>query len=324
MRISVVIPCYNAERHLGETLDSILAQERPADEIIVADDCSTDGSVGIARSYPQVTLVQQEQNSGCAASRNLAIQHSTGDLIAIIDADDLWKPHHLRVSEAALDASPEASFVFSDIYRFGSSAHLTPTELSSRTAIDIYPRLLLGNFLNQPTVMFTRRIYEACGGFSTTIRYCEDYDLWLQFAMRSKVVFTGETTAGYRIHANQLSKHSIAMFRDTWHARWHALETAESLGSPTRLAETRTGLATAWRNGLYTAWALRSREALDFMLSMADRFPEEADTRKQWEHRRRLWPLMAAADRASKVIPTSLRSWLRPKWGTGESAFPRI
>ena len=91
--ISVIIPLYNKEREIGDTLRSVLAQTLQPTEIVVVDDGSTDGSAGAVRAIasPLVKLVTQA-NAGVCAARNRAIAESTGDLIALLDADDTWEP----------------------------------------------------------------------------------------------------------------------------------------------------------------------------------------------------------------------------------------
>lgn len=95
--ISVIIPLYNKEREIGDTLRSVLAQTLQPTEIVVVDDGSTDGSADAVRAIasPLVKLVTQA-NAGVCAARNRAIAESTGDLIALLDADDTWEPGFLE------------------------------------------------------------------------------------------------------------------------------------------------------------------------------------------------------------------------------------
>lgn len=95
MRLSVVIPAYNASSLLGETLDSIAGQVRTPDEVIVVDDGSVDDTYDIARRHPAVTKVLRRENGGIAAARNDGIEEATGDLLFLLDADDLWHPVYL-------------------------------------------------------------------------------------------------------------------------------------------------------------------------------------------------------------------------------------
>lgn len=111
MRLSVIIPCYNAGRFVGDAIASALAQSRPANEIIVVDDGSTDDSVAqVERFTGQIRLIRQA-NAGAAAARNAGLAAARHELIAFLDADDLWPPHSLACRIAALDR-PEIDLVF--------------------------------------------------------------------------------------------------------------------------------------------------------------------------------------------------------------------
>ena len=100
-RISVVIPVYNGEAYLEDALDSILAQSRLPDEIIVVNDGSTDRTTEILKRRSDMIVIEQS-NKGTGAARNLGIDHSCGDLLAFLDADDTWLPDKLQVQEQAM------------------------------------------------------------------------------------------------------------------------------------------------------------------------------------------------------------------------------
>ena len=112
--VSAVIPAYNSEATLGRALDSVLAQTRPADEIIVVDDASTDGTASLARSYADrgVRLLSLPERRGAAAARNAGIGAAKGDWIAFLDADDEWLPAKLEKQVAAISSNRETPFVF--------------------------------------------------------------------------------------------------------------------------------------------------------------------------------------------------------------------
>jgi glycosyltransferase involved in cell wall biosynthesis len=120
-RISVVIPCYNDGKYLPETLESLAAQTRPADEILVVNDGSTDpATLALLDKLPKHIRVHHQHNQGLGFARNNGIRETTGDLILALDSDDLIDPTTLEKMEAALDADPGASFVYSQIQSFGA------------------------------------------------------------------------------------------------------------------------------------------------------------------------------------------------------------
>ncbi|MHC5190567.1 MAG: glycosyltransferase family 2 protein, partial [Planctomycetota bacterium] len=84
MKISVVIPAYNAEKHIARAIDSVLAQTRPADEIIVVDDGSTDATAEVVRSYGEKVIFIQQENAGVSVARNAGIEAASGDWIAFL------------------------------------------------------------------------------------------------------------------------------------------------------------------------------------------------------------------------------------------------
>jgi glycosyltransferase involved in cell wall biosynthesis len=120
MRISVVIPAYNASSVLGETLDSISNQVRRPDEVIVIDDGSVDDTSDIAVSHPAVSRVIRRENGGIAAARNDGIEAATGELLFLLDADDLWHPIYLERMTRMMETTPGAVSGFS---RFRGFCH---------------------------------------------------------------------------------------------------------------------------------------------------------------------------------------------------------
>ena len=120
MRISVIMPAYNAERYVASALDSVLAQTLSPHEIVVIDDGSTDGTSAVLETYvPRIRLARQ-RNSGPSAALNRAVGLAEGDCLALIDADDLWVPEKLEIQSAALSANSELEAVFGAIQQFVS------------------------------------------------------------------------------------------------------------------------------------------------------------------------------------------------------------
>jgi glycosyltransferase involved in cell wall biosynthesis len=121
--VSVVIPAYNAAEFLAEALESVLAQTRPAREIVVVDDGSTDDTAAVASRYaPRVTVISQ-RNKGESAARNLALSQVSGDWVAWLDADDIWEPTKLEAQTARVDeAAADLVCVFCGFSRFGPGA----------------------------------------------------------------------------------------------------------------------------------------------------------------------------------------------------------
>jgi glycosyltransferase involved in cell wall biosynthesis len=118
MRISVVIPAFNAADVIGETLDSVQRQTLPPHEVIVVDDGSLDGTASVARAHPLKPIVLAQPNKGAASALNAGVRAAAGDAIAFLDADDLWSPEKLEVQAAALaeDGADHAVFGHSECF----------------------------------------------------------------------------------------------------------------------------------------------------------------------------------------------------------------
>lgn len=159
--ISVIIPVYNGERYLAEAITSVLRQSLLPTEIIVVDDGSTDGSAAVAAGFGGRVRVNTQPNAGPAAARNLGVQMAHGDLLAFLDADDLWLPDKLTRQLAYLQADPRLDCVFGQVEQFispdGSAAQ--------RAALPPQPIM---NGLHVGTMLIWRRAFMAVGPFATT------------------------------------------------------------------------------------------------------------------------------------------------------------
>ena len=120
LSVSVIIPVHNGAPYIREAIESVMSQALPAAEIIVVDDGSTDETSGILSAMENVRYVRQEK-SGQAIARNRGFAESTGDLIAFLDADDVWMPEKLALQVAALDSDPPFDCVFGLAVEFAGS-----------------------------------------------------------------------------------------------------------------------------------------------------------------------------------------------------------
>lgn len=116
--VSCIVPVYNGERYLGETLDSIVAQTHRPIEIIVVDDGSTDRSAAVAEECSAGVRLLRQRNAGPAAARNHGVREAVGSLVAFLDADDLWHPEKLERQVARFQARDELGFCVTHIQNF--------------------------------------------------------------------------------------------------------------------------------------------------------------------------------------------------------------
>jgi glycosyltransferase involved in cell wall biosynthesis len=172
--IAVTIPCYNHGATVGQALDSVLAQTRPAVEIIIVDDGSTDlhtRQVLASLEKPRTRIVHTP-NGGAAAARNHGIRLTSAPYIVTLDADDMLDPVYLEKTAGRLDARPDLGFVSTAIQTFEGASYIwTPPPCSLVNA------LTRGSA--HVTSMFRRRLWEAVGGFDEAFSTAEDLDFWI-------------------------------------------------------------------------------------------------------------------------------------------------
>lgn len=211
--VSVIIPCYKQAHYLGEAIDSVLDQTYSNFEIIVIDDGSPDNTAEVAAKYPTVRYVRQE-NQGLSGARNTGIRESRGQYLVFLDADDRLTPNALQFGINCLHAHPECAFV-SGHHRYikgdGSLLNEYPPEWIDS---DYYKALLKRNYIGMhATVMYQRFIFDEVGLFDTSLKSCEDYDLYLRIASRFPVYRYDEIVAEYRWHDGNMTKNSKRMLR---------------------------------------------------------------------------------------------------------------
>jgi glycosyltransferase involved in cell wall biosynthesis len=165
--VSVVIPVRDGERYIGDALDSVRAQQYEPTETIVVDDGSSDRSAAIARRHGAQVIPGERH--GVAHARNLGVAAAHGDLIAFLDADDLWTPGSLSLRIAYLDERPALGFVFGRVREFVDPARP--------------PRLRRGVVTDQPvatisTFVVRRAVFASVGVFDESLAIGEDID-WI-------------------------------------------------------------------------------------------------------------------------------------------------
>lgn len=209
MRVSVLLPCWNAERYVGEAIGSILAQEPAPAEVIAVDDGSTDGTAAILAGFvPRVKLLRQS-NSGLSAALNRAAQDASGEAIAFLDADDLWLPGKLAVQVAALREDPDLDGVFGQLRQF-ASADLRPED-RARLKISGEPE----PGLMKTTLLLRRAAFDRIGGFDEG--WMTDFLDWYARAIELgfKWKMLPDLVALRRIHADNMGRrYRAAQHRD--------------------------------------------------------------------------------------------------------------
>jgi glycosyltransferase involved in cell wall biosynthesis len=198
--VSVVIPCFNAEAFLEETIQSVLAQTHQPNEIIVVDDGSTDRSREIARSFGKAIRFFEQTNQGVSVARNRGIEASLSHWIAFLDADDLWHPKKLE-EQLAL-CSLDTMAVYSDIEVFGDTEKMVRLSELSHEERHQPARLAKENLYLTPSALLVRR--------DLTLRFpewtcgAEDFVYMLELVQTANVEIVPLALTRYRKHAGGL------------------------------------------------------------------------------------------------------------------------
>jgi glycosyltransferase involved in cell wall biosynthesis len=213
-RISIIIPAYNSEHCLRETLEHALAQTTPAHEIIVVDDGSTDRTPDIAHSFGTRIRYLRQSNLGPAHARNKAIHQATGDWIAFLDHDDLFHPEKLAKQTAVAEAHPELVVIYSGF----TYLHQDGTRLESPgfPAQNLWPALRYRTPILPSTAIVRRSALLELNGFNTHPRYrrIEDWELWFRLIRRhSPAAFSciPDSLLTYRVLAESESKNVLPL-----------------------------------------------------------------------------------------------------------------
>ena len=206
-KVSILIPCYNSERFVAETLDSCLAQTYRNIEIIVVDDGSTDNSFAIAKSFESnIIKVYRQDNSGACAARNYAFRKSSGEYIVYLDADDIINPSFAEEHIIRLCDANERCISFGKWDKFRSS--ITETTFPSRhfykDYIDPFQLLIdlweTGSMLQTSCYMVSRQLVYESGGWKENLLMNQDGDFFSRILMiASKAYFISNAKVYYRI-----------------------------------------------------------------------------------------------------------------------------
>jgi glycosyltransferase involved in cell wall biosynthesis len=209
--VTTIIPAYKAAGTIARALDSVLAQSRPPEEILVVDDGSPDDLVGALRPYAERVTLLRKPNGGAASARNLGLDRARGELIAFLDADDYWEPHKLERQLASFHANPELGLSCSRWFTQvpGSPRVAPPTradadfdrvlEAKGNTAFSVAMKMWTSTILVRRAVIGTRR-------FISGLEPAEDRDLWVRLVAAAPVYMTSEPLATYVQEAGSLCR----------------------------------------------------------------------------------------------------------------------
>ena len=213
--ISVIIPTFNRAWTLKRALDSALAQDYPHREIIVVDDGSTDGTRELLAEYKDEVRVLAQANKGVSAARNLGIQESRGNFIALLDSDDAWEKNKLSCQMDFFQSNPGAMICQTEEIWIRKGKRVNPKKKHKKPSGMIFEPSLKLCLVSPSAVMIRKQLFEKKGMFNEAFPVCEDYDLWLRISHDTPVyLIDSPLTIKIGGHGDQLSaSHSQDKYR---------------------------------------------------------------------------------------------------------------
>jgi len=203
---SVVVPAFNVERFLQDTIHSVVKQSHPDWELLVVDDGSTDRTLEVAKTiqHPRVRLFTQA-NGGSSVARNKGLRESRGQYVVFLDADDRLRPTALARFVKALEDTPRCVVAYGEIRAIsaeGDALDTRPSRLVKRSSGDLLGALLVRNLIVTPGAACVRRSSLAeVGSFDERLKVGEDWEFWCRLAGIGEFSYVGgEPVADYRVH----------------------------------------------------------------------------------------------------------------------------
>jgi glycosyltransferase involved in cell wall biosynthesis len=210
--VSCVVPVFNGERYLREALDSILAQSYPSIDVVVVDDGSTDGTAGVLADYRARIRTLSQANAGPATARNRGLAAAAGDLIAFLDADDLWHPDKLARQVRRFEARPELDACVTLVQNFWM-----PEVSAEQDRFRSEPRgRPVPGYVTQ-TLLARRGVFDAVGAFDARLRHGDGTEWFLRAREAGAVVELLEEVLVYRrLHAGNRSRRHAGRSREEY------------------------------------------------------------------------------------------------------------
>jgi glycosyltransferase involved in cell wall biosynthesis len=221
VKTSIVMTVYNGAWCIEGALDSVMAQTRRPEEILICDDGSTDGTPELVeRRYGSAVTLLRLPHRGAAITRRAGLDRSTGDWIAFMDADDTWVPEKHQRQLECIAAHPEARLITSDGSYISAAGLLRESWLSDyfhpvrEISGDLFPALVERCWVLLSATLVERSAYEAVGRLDPNVTFSYDYDLWLRVLARFPGVLMTDRLTTYFSSPGAMSRNIEARYRD--------------------------------------------------------------------------------------------------------------
>lgn len=214
LRVSVILPTYNRAAYLQEALASVFAQTLAPWEVIVIDDGSTDNTQDIMATYDTRLRYFRQAHQGVAAARNYGLKMAQGDIMAWLDADDLWESDFLATLLPLLESDSQIDGCYSGCaYIDAAGDPLPQTDQRIVASSKLFSALTESNFLTTPAIIVRKRCFAQVGDFDTQLSICEDYDMWLRLAKQFTIVGLSVPLVKIRVHGANTVRDTAAFSR---------------------------------------------------------------------------------------------------------------
>ena len=216
--ISIIIPVYNAEVFLNESLQSVIAQTYQDWELLIIDDCSTDNSASIIKQYVEqdsrIRYFKTDRPSGSPTlPRNIGIEHARGRYIAFLDSDDAWLPNKLERQMAMFEKYKDMAICFSNYEKMAENGERNDRIIKAPERVT-YKQLLLGNVIGCLTAVYDT---EKVGKMYFPNHSHEDYILWLSILKKGYIAQnSGTVSACYRVREHSVSSNKLKALLWQW------------------------------------------------------------------------------------------------------------
>ncbi len=216
-KVSIITPLYNCSEFIEQTITSVINQSYENWEMIIVDDCSTDGGdqivKNISQSNDRITFIKNTENLGGAVTRNIAIDHADGKYIAFLDSDDLWHPEKLEKQIQYME-SENKSFTFTSYHKVDEKGNTYLGRVNSPKKVS-YRGLLKTNVIGCLTAIYDT---DQFGKVSMPlIRKRQDFGLWLKLLKKSEYAYgLDEDLATYRVRTNSISSNKLNTISSIW------------------------------------------------------------------------------------------------------------
>lgn len=302
-----MMPAFNAEQYIGQTIESVLAQSYPHWELIIVNDGSTDRTAQIAAQYtdPRIKLIHQP-NGGESAARNRALRHMQGEFVAFLDADDIYLPQHLELTAGYLQTHPDIDGVYTDGHHCDRNGNLLQT-LSSRRRGPfegcVFEEVVRASDVFGPPVCVVLRyniIARHDLRFDTSIVIGPDWDFFTHYSDFAQFKYIDQRTCLYRVHETNISIRTDLQRRALYLARCR--EKAIKIDN-------------------FKTCSLETRAAVfyDLLVNLLTGFPRRQSAITQWsqfqdlpaENQAQLLRLMVGRAVLKGIEQTYIEEWLR-------------